>query len=803
MRAHFLMDYLTQDVRIALRGFRRTPTFAITVLAILGLGIGASVATFTVFRAVLLERLPVREPERLAVLTTYKDPTVEFGLQLQDLKQISAASRTIQGIAGYAHWGVAPSAMLDGERPLTLNRVGASGNFFDVLGAIPFKGRLLRPSDSYPGAPHVLVLSYNTWRRTFGGDPNILGRQIVEPYTRWAFTIVGVAPAGLDYPARADFWMPVPDDAGGLGIIAVARLTRGATPEAARAELFGIMQRTAPEKQLRGAKAQDFSRAVLGDIRPVLSILTAAVALLLLIACVNVGNLLLLRTASRSQEIAVRRALGASYGDLVRQFLVESALLATGGGVLGLAVAQGLIRILVAYAPAQLPRTDVIALNGAPIAAAIGVTAIAMLFFGVVPALVAARSNVATTLRLDSRSGGDSVSRRRIRRLLVATQTMLALIMLAGSALLARSLARLEHINLGYDPDHLSFLSVSWPAVKMEGGPKLFPLGEETTRRWRAVPGVVAITPVMAAPMYGDNIFLNRLDREGQAPSELTSNPLFAWEVGDEEYFRTLGIPIVRGRGFLHSDREDAPHVAVVSEAVARRMWPGEDPLGKRIRLGPVDSASWRTVVGVAAEAHLRMLRTATPELYTPWRQSNYWQFQFAVRTTGALAAVLPALRRELQAVDPELALVAVDPMYSRLSGPLAQPRMSTLLMSGFGVAALLLSAFGLYGLTASAVREDTRNIGIRMALGATPEGVRRHVLQQALLTCGIGMVAGIAAALVGSRLLASQLYDVSPSDPVALLSACTVLIAAALLAAYLPASRATRIDPAKALRAD
>ncbi len=794
---------MTRSIRIALRGFRRAPAFASTVVFILALGIGASVATFTVFRAVLLERLPVREPERLVVLTTYKDPTFEFGLALKDLKQISASSRTIQGIAGYSHWGVAPSSMLDGDRPLIMNRAEASGNFFDVLGAVPFMGRLLRPSDSQPGAPPVMVLSYNMWRRTFGGDPKIIGRHIVEPYSQWAFTIVGVAPAGLDYPARADFWLPIPDKFGDRLVIAVARLAGGAAPDAARADFFGIMQRTEPDKMLVGAKVEDFTRAVLGDIRPVLSILAAAVALLLLIACVNVGNLLLLRTASRTQEIAVRRALGASYGDLVQQFLVEAGLLAAGGGALGLAVAQGLIGILVAYAPAQLPRTDVIAVNGAPIAAAVGVTLIAMLFFGVVPALVAARSNVATTLRLDSRSGGDTVSRRRLRQLLVATQTMLALIMLAGGALLARSLARLEHIDLGYDPDHLSFVIVSWPAARIEAGPKLFPPGEETTQRWRAVPGVLAISPVIAAPLYGDNIFLSRLDREGQAPSELSGNPFFAWEVGDEEYFRTFRIPIVRGRGFAHSDREDAPHVAVVSETVARRMWPGEDPLGKRIRLGPVDSATWRTVVGVAGEAHLRMLRTATPEVYTPWRQSNFWQFEFAIRTNGPVAAVLPALRRELHGVDPELSLLEAEPMSSRLNGPLAQPRMATLLMSAFGVAALLLSALGLYGLMASAVREDTRNIGIRMALGATPEGVRRRVLQQALITCGIGMAAGIAGALGASRLLASQLYSVSPWDPIALVGACIVLIAAALLAAYLPASRATRIDPAQALRAD
>lgn len=796
---------LPHDIRIALRGLRRTPAFAVTVVTILGLGIGTAVAMFTVFRAVLLERLPVRDAERLVVLTTFKDPAVEFGLQMQDLKQIRSVSRTLQDVAGYAHWGATPSPLLDADRAIVLNRVITSERFFDVLGTRPLLGRLLRPADAEPGAALVMVLSYKAWRKTFGGDLNIVGRHLTEPYDQVSYTIVGITPPGLDYPAGADFWIPPWPNSGGQSIIAVARLAPGANAATAPTELFSIKRRLSPEIDLRGARAIPFTQAVLGDVRPVLGVLTAAVALLLLIACVNVGNLLLLRSGARSQEFAVRRALGASYGDLVRQLLLESGLLAVGGGALGLIWAAAVLRILIAFAPPQLPRTDVIRVSGTPFVAALGVTCVAVLIFGLVPSLMAARGNVATTLRVDTRSGRDSKGRRRIRHVLVASQTTLALIMLAGGVLLARSLARLERIDLGYDANHLAFFSVSWPAQQLQlaPGPKLFPMGEELTRRWRAIPGVVAVTPTMFQPLLGANIFLGKLNLEGQTPAERDASALIPVEVGGDEYFRTFGIPIRRGRSFVAADREDAPLVAVVSEGVARRTWPGQDAIGKRIQFWGPDSTSWRTVVGVAGDAHLRVFRELTPEIYVPWRQSTFWQNSFALRTAGSLTSLLPAIRREMRAVNPQLALWYAEPMSALLDAPLAQPRMSALLMSAFGAAALLLAALGLYGLMASMVRERTREIGVRMALGATPERVRRDILRHAMITCGSGALVGVAGALALSRLLASQLFQVSPTDPVALIAACALLLAVALIAAYLPARRATRIDPARALRAD
>ena len=795
------MNSFAHDVRIALRGFRRTPAFVATVIVILGAGIGTAVAMFTIFRAVLIEPLPIRDVDRVVVLTTFRDSAVDFGLTLGNLKELNRASNTLRAVAGFAHWGATPSPMFDGDRPVTLNRVVASGNFFDVLGARPRLGRFLRPADSDPGAEHVLVLSYKAWRKTFGGDTAVVGHRLTEPYSQWAYTIIGVAPAGLSYPEGADFWM-TPSDADGLSIIAIGRMNAGVTASAARAEFFSIVQRTNPGRNLVGAHAVPFTQAVLGDVRPVLGVLTAAVALLLIIACVNVGNLLLLRAGSRAHEVAVRRALGATYGDIVRQLLLENGLLAAGGGVLGLIVGEALLRILITFAPAQLPRVDVIQLSGAPIAAAIGITVLAVMMFGIGPALMSASGNVASTLRLDSRSGGDSGARRRVRALLVASQTALAVIVLAGAALLTRSLSKLERIDLGYNADHLAFLSVSWPALKLAAGPKLYPMGEELTRRWSAIPGIVAITPTVVQPMLGPSVFISKMDMEGQSPEERATNSWLPWEEAGEGYFRTFGIPLRRGRGFTDADRDDAPLVVVVSEAVARRSWPGEDALGKRVKFLGSDSA-WRTVIGVAGDVHLRTLRESTPEVYVPWRQAGFWQNNFAVRTTGSLASVIPALRRELHAVDPTLALWYMTPMQDLLNVPLAKPRMTALLMSGFGAAALLLAALGLYGMMASVVREGTREIGIRMALGATPERVRRGVLSQALVTCGIGALAGIAGALALSRLIASQLYEVSPSDPVSLIGACAILIAVALIAAYLPARRATRIDPARALRAD
>ena len=463
-----------------------------------------------------------------------------------------------------------------------------------------------------------------------------------------------------------------------------------------------------------------------------------------------------------------------------------------------------LLRLLLAFAPARIPRTDVIQVDAGAVLTALGVTSIAMLLFGVIPALLAARSDVASTLRLDSRSGKDSKAKRRVRHVLVAAQTTLALVMLAGGALLARSLARLEHIDLGYQPEHLSFLSASWPSKQYDSVSKIIPLGEDLVRRWRSIPGVVAVTPTIIPPLLGPSVFVSRFDLEGQTATEKAANAYVPVEAGNDEYFKTFELPIVRGRGFTDADREKSQQVVVVSEALAKRYWPNQDPIGKRVHYwSGLDTTAVRTVVGVARDARIRSLREPTLEAYIPWRQADFWQFGFAIRTSGTLVSVLPAIRRELRAVEPQLSLWYAKPMDQLLAQPLAQPRMSAMLMTSFGGAALLLAAIGLYGLMASIVREQTREMGVRMALGAEPARLRRDVLRHALMVTGAGAVVGVVAAIGASGVMTKLLYEVSPTDPVALLAACGVLLVVVLIAAYVPARRATKIDPALALRAD
>ncbi|MDQ6828766.1 MAG: ABC transporter permease, partial [Gemmatimonadota bacterium] len=423
------MTRLMQDIVIALRGFRRTPAFPITAIATLGAGIGMAVAMFTVFETVLLRTLPVRDQDHIIITWPYRVPTTEYGLQHKDIAELKRESRTMRDIADVAHWGATSAPLLDGDRSIVLNRVLASGNFFDVLGAHAYIGRLLRPEDDVNGTVNVMVLSYGAWRSQFGSDPDIVGRKINEPYSRTMYTVIGVAPPGLDYPAGAGYWIPPWANAGGLSVIAIARLAPGATPAAASAELFAIKRRLSPELNIAGANAFTFTQTVLGDVRPVLIVLTAAVALLLVIASVNVGGLLLLRANSRARELAVRRALGASYGDIARQLLVESALLGAGGGALAMLFAVGALRLLVAFAPQKLPRIDAIQLQGAPLGISIAVTLASLLLFGVVPSLLAARGNIATSLRLGSRTSTGNRGRRRVRQSLVAAQASLALIM--------------------------------------------------------------------------------------------------------------------------------------------------------------------------------------------------------------------------------------------------------------------------------------------------------------------------------------------------------------------------------------
>jgi putative ABC transport system permease protein len=715
-------------------------------------------------------------------------------------------SRTLRAVAGVAHFPASAMPLVDGDRMLMLGRAVVTGNLFDVLGARPVVGRLLRAEDDAPGAPHVMVISHAVWRARFGGDPGVVGRRLVEPYTRTAYTIVGVAPPGLDYPTGVGFWMPM-WVGGVVQVYAVGRLAPGATRDAAAAELLAAVKRLSPQLEVRGARGEPFAEAVVGSVRPALVALGAAVGLLLLIACVNVGTLLLVRAAARSRELAVRRALGARPRDVVRQLAVESLVLGAAGGALGLACAEGLRRLLVALAPTQLPRVDLVGLAGAPLGLALAVTLLAVLACGVLPALGGLRVAPAATMRHDARSGRGSRGARLARQWLVASQVALAVVLLAGAGLVARSLARLEGEELGFVAEHLTVMDVSWDSTRDTTYAGRIRWGKAVLERARALPGVVAASPMLVPPFVGANYWRGRFEAETQGAAERAANPFVPMESADAQYFRTFGIPIVRGRALLPSDDGRAPRVAVVSESVARRFWGAADPIGKRIRTPPAPDdttdAGWRTVVGVVRDTRFRSLRETTPMVYVPWEQLDGWQGEFAVRATGDPAALAATLRRVVREVAPDLDAYHIETMAEALGEPLARPRMTTLLLSGFSVVALLLAAVGLYGALASVVGERTRELGVRMALGAAPRQLRRAVLGGTLAVVGAGGAAGVLGALAGSRLLASLLYEVSPTDPATLLGVCALLVAVGLAAAYVPARRATRISPVEALRAE
>jgi putative ABC transport system permease protein len=803
---------------LVLRGFRRTPGFFAVAMVIVGLGIGMSVAIFSVFRTVLVRRLPVVDQDRIVVMWTYAtDPTTEVSLGTKELSVVRKESRTMREIAAIAHWPATSAPFEYGDRSIELNRGMVTGNFFDVLGARPALGRLFNPGDDEaPGsswntrhASRALVLSYRAWQDKFGGDSAVIGRHLIDPLVRTDYTIIGVAPSGLSYPAGADYWIPMWSGwQSSVSAFAVARLAPGATVAAARDEYYAIENRLTPEMHFRGAHAATFTETILGDVRPVLALLTTAVALLLLIACLNVGNLLLLRASTRARELAIRRALGASFGDLVRDLLVEALAIAAAGAALGLLVAMGALRVLVAYAPATLPRLDDVQLAGAPVTVAVAVASFAVLLFGVVPALLIARGQLAAPLRLDARVVGETSRRRLVRQALVASQMALAMVMLGGAALLTRSLTRLQAQDTGFVSDHLSVFWYSWNARKDSTVASMVALGDRVTRRVRSIPGVTAATQLVAPPMLGNGVWQIRYEADGQTAADAGTNPLFPTDMVGPEFFRTFGVKVERGRPFTDRDDASSPLVAIVSESVARKLWPGRDPIGQRIRIpGAVPSSvgggdAWRTVVGVAHDTHLRLLREVSPMVFLPSVQ-GYWQGSIAIRSTVSLPVLLPALRDAGREVDPDLTLWSPRTMDEILAEPLAEPRLGALLTTTFGLVALLLAAIGLFGVMASLVRERTREFGIRMALGASAGRVRMTVLRRAAVVAGSGALVGLGVALATSRLLTALLFEVSPTDPIALGVACLVLLVVAAAAAYLPARRATSIDPVQALRSD
>ncbi len=811
------MGTIWKDVRLALRSLRHSATFSVAVIATLGISIGMSAAMFTIYKTVLIDRFPIVAQDQIVIMHPLDRRGTHLDVPSAYLAEIARDSAVFRSVAGVYHVGVRTVPFLYGGGTIQLGASNATTTFFDLFGMRPVAGRFFRPEDGQPGARPVIVLSYGAWRRRFGGDSSVVGHTLVLPFTEGRVEIVGVAPPGFEYPTGTDVWLPFTDRP--LQVDIVARLAPHITIEMAQARLFALTQRVNPfatawnssaprprTVDISGAGAQSFVDTVLGRSSPVIIALTLAIALLLLIACINIANLMLVRLLGRSRDIAVRRALGANPGHIARLFAAEATILITAGGIIGLLFALGALRLVHAAAAVQLPRSDALDAVGAPLGTAAGLTLFAWLLFGALLSVVASRIGSHAPLRAGTRSGTDSRPRQRARRALVSTQIALTVVMLTGAGLLARTLMRLESIDLGYHAGHLSILPYTWftdPQKRLDNPAQLFQTLGDLIARVEATPGVVAATPIESGPFRGQSLYLVQITAGDRPASDREQVPFVPFEYVGPDYFRTFQIPIRRGRAFQPSDTKGSAPVVVVNETLARQLWPNQNAVGKHLRqFGDTGTA---TVVGVASDTRYRELKKVGPVVYLDWEHDlpPIYNWLIAVRTTSSLAAMLPSLRAAMRSVDPDLTIYDARTMDDLLGTPLAEPRLSALLMTAFGVVALLLSTIGLYGVISSAARQQTHDIGVRIALGAKSRDVHRLVLSDALSVLGVGVAIGIVVALNAGHALSSQLFGVGPIDPVSLALATTVLVAVGLGAAYLPARRASRIDPVEVLRSE
>lgn len=801
-------------IRVALRSLRKTPGFTATALLTLALGIGLSTAVFTVADAVLLRPLPVRDQSRLLVLYG-EDPSrgyADYPLGLEDGREFARRSTALDGVAFFGYEGAVPVPVVQGDRITRLRRAMVSGDFFQVLGARPVLGRALRASDDVAGAAPVAVLSYTAWQRRFDGDPGVLGRNL-QVYGIADYTIVGVMPQGLDYPSGADLWAPIMASfrSGAdshleyVAVNLIGRLKPGATPAAARAELTAFFRR--PEASPSQRKARGVVHAlpeiVLGDVRPALFAFAAAAALLLLITCINVANLLLVRGLARVREVAVRAAVGAGRGRIVGQLLTENGLLAMAGGVLGVGVAAAAVRAFIAFAPPGIPRLDEVRLNGAMLAGAIAITTVATLLFALAPAVITSRVELQQVLRSDGRQSTSRRSRLAAEAL-VAGQVALALMVLSAAGLIGRSLVELERARLSLQPAHLLIGELALRFDRYDDTAKQTALLDLLDARLRATPGVLGVSPVVAVPFSGTAGWDGRPSKEGQSREEAASNPILNMDLVAPDYFATMGVPVLRGRGFTAADREDAPRVIVISSSAAREYFPGQNPIGQRLQMG-TGSAPEFTVVGVVPDTRYRDLREARASIYFPLHQSifPYTPTALAIRTGGPPAALVPTIRRVIANAAPGVELADVAPFDTYLQGPLAQPRLNALLLLIFAAAAVTLAAVGLFGVMMTMVRQRGRELGIRVALGATARDLRRLVMRRGLAITAVGLAVGLLGALLADRLLAALLYGVAPGDAATMAGVVGVLLAIAATATVMPARAGARADGVGVLRGE
>lgn len=803
------MGRLWQDLRYGVRMLLKQPSFTVVAVITLALGIGANSAIFSVVNAVLLCPLALGEPDQLVNLyeTLPQGGGALGSVSTPNLFDWREQNDVLTGIAAFT-----PSdfSLQGTDSPQRINGASVSHNFFDLLGVAPLMGRGFVEGEDQPGNNHVVVISEQLWRRNFGADPQIVGKEITLSGEN--FTVVGVMSSGFRLPSRmigaADAWVPLVfsqnqlSNRGSHWLATFGRLKPGVGLAQAQEQMSIIGSRLEQQypnqQQGRNIKLVPMQEDAVQGVRPALLVLLGAVGFVLLIACTNVANLLLARAAGRRREIAIRTALGASRGRLVRQFLTESVLLSTAGGALGLFIAKWGVNGLVALAAGILPRAGEVSLDGRVVVFTLGISVMTGLIFGLAPALQVSKADVQDALK-EGGNAGNSPHRNRVRAALVVAEVSSALVLLIGAGLLINSFMRLQQVDTGLRPENVLTCKITLPLAKYPTSDSMANFYGQLFDRVSSLPGVQAVgaTNLLPIQQTGTN---GEITIEGHAPDPSGHGPLVEYRIATPDYFRALGIPLVAGREFTSQDQQNTEPVLIVNQTFARRLLPDEDPIGKRIlNFGP-NGAKIIGVVGDVKQSGLT--NSIRPELFMPYTQ-GIWARTMTVVTRAASdpAKVAVMVREAVQAIDPNQPIYGVQTMENVISGSLSSQRLNMALLGIFAAVALILALIGIYSVMSYTVTQSTREIGIRMALGAQAGDVLRLVVGHGLVLTLIGVALGVTAAFALTRLMSSLLYGVTATDPLTFIVVPAMLILVAVVSCYVPARRATKVDPMIALR--
>jgi putative ABC transport system permease protein len=799
-----------QDLRYGVRMLAKSPGFTFVALLTLALGIGANTAIFSIVDAVLLRPLPYKDASRLVNLhsTLTYFPQFHLGESPADFVDIRAQNQFFDSMAMYRM-----SAMnLTGEgNPEEISAGAVSADLFPMLGVRPFGGRWFIEEEEQPGKDSTAILSHGLWQRRFGADPGAMGKHLT--LNGKLYTIVGIMPSGFRFPQKTDLWIPLalaPADWRERemhGTEVLAKLKPGVELPRVQAELNTIASRLANQypnvDQGLGLLVVPLQEASVGGVRPALLVLLGAVGFVLLIACANVGNLTLARSLKRQREMAIRATLGASRSRIARQLLVESLLLALTGGALGLLLAMWGVDALRSFAPANTPRLDELRVDPGVLWFSFAISALAGILFGLVPAVQSSRPDLNSSLKEHGAAPSGKFEHHRLRSVLVVSEVALALVLLTGSALAIQSFSRLTSVNPGFRTDHLLTLSIHLPSSKYPKDSQQINFAQQLLEKVKPLPGVISVAGA-SMPYLRGRMSLSTIQIEGAPSRSDSSSDNVEFKAISPGLFETMGIRLLKGRDFDSHDVAGTLRIVAVSESLAHRYWPGANPIGKRVSLDqdPDGHPIWSEVVGVVSDTrdiHFDVAPKAV--VYVPLLQIGSGQIILIVRTTADPVALAAAVRSQVWAVDPDQPITDLLTMEQVVSESVAAPRFRTLLLGIFAGLGLVLTILGTYGVISYSVSQRTHEIGIRIALGAHPHDILALVIGQGIKLALTGVAIGVCAALVLTRWMASLLYGISATDPLTFAAVAILLTAVALAACYVPARRATRVDPMVALR--